>query len=345
VDKIVALRSGALGDCVVAEPALRLLRGAFPQGDITALGDPYGGDLLSAMGHADRVVKLTHRGRKTRYLRELLSLRRQRFDLLVDFQLSGHSRFQIALIGAKHRLGLDKGHRSANNFYTQISPFDRSVHAAVRMAKTLSPLGVEVPLEGLSPQFEIGDRYYEEAANLLRAHEIARPYAILQPTSGQRPEYRRWPAERFAAVADHLSRIGYVVLVTSAARSPGVAAVMEHAHSPIHNLTGATSPLTLAAIIEGASLYVGYNTGPMHIAAAVGTPIVALYDVPNDDFEWYPLGSTPRRLVKAKPVDQFPGWRMDTIEAVEVIHSIEELRSTAPARETQPAGRQFAGLV
>jgi heptosyltransferase-3 len=213
----------------------------------------------------------------------------------------------------------------ANFVYTDIIDFDRSVHAAKRIADTLKPLGVEAGPEDLRAEIILDERYRIEARRLLEERNIPRPYAILQTTTGNRPEYRHWPADRFAQVADHLTRMGYAVVLTSMENSETVRAVMERARLPIYNLTGATDPLVLAALLEGSSLYVGYNTGPMHLAAAVGTPIVALFDVPSDEVQWRPLASAPYRIVKAKSVPQPPGWRMDTVTAEDVISAIEQI--------------------
>jgi ADP-heptose:LPS heptosyltransferase len=256
-------------------------------------------------------------------------LRREKFDLMVDFQMCGRSRIQAAIIAADRRIGLDKGHWMANFVYTDIVNFDYSVHAAKRIANTLQPLGVEAGPDDLRAEMILDECYRTEARRLLDERGIPRPYVILQTTTGHRPEYRHWPAERFARVADHLSRMGYAVVLTSMSTSKTLRAVVGSANLPIYNLTGTTDPLVLAGLLEGASLYVGYNTGPMHLAASVGTPIVALFDVPSDEVQWHPLASAPYRIVKAKTVPQPPGWRMDTVGADEVISAIGQVLSQA----------------
>src|SRR5438045_4167729 len=109
--KIIALRSGALGDCVVSTPALRLLRRRFPEAEITVVGDPYSIRVLEGSPFFDRTIALSHWTMpKLDYLRALIALRREKPDLLIAFNSSGRSRIQTAIIGGRRRLGFDRGH-------------------------------------------------------------------------------------------------------------------------------------------------------------------------------------------------------------------------------------------
>jgi ADP-heptose:LPS heptosyltransferase len=335
MNKIIALRSGALGDCVVSYPALRLLREHYPNAHITVICDPYSGPILEGSGYVDRVLLMAHKGRKLAYLWDLLRLRKEKFDLLIDFQLSGRSIFQVALTGAKRRLGLDKKHWTTRMFYTDLGEYDYSVPAAKRIADTMKPLGIEATPDDLWVRVQTEERHRKDAKRLLDKSGVTKPYVILQTTTGDREEFRRWPTERFAAVADHLTGLGYSVVITSLGNSEAVNAVIEKASLPIHNLVGSTDLMGLAALLEGASLYVGYQTGPMHLAGAMGTPIVALFDVPNYEFQWKPMSSAPVRMLQSKEHPEPPGWRMDTVGEDEVIAAIDDILEEVGTPDTQ----------
>ena len=340
--KILVLRSGALGDCVISFPALRLLRERFPVAEISILGDPYSAPIFQGTPYHDRLELLAHRSSLPRYIWRLLQLRKERFDLILDFQACGRSRVQTVLIGAQRRIGFDKGHFLANVPYTDLVPFNRSVHAARRVAGILEPLGVEVDSAELHSDSGLDPQHQAAATKLLRDSGVKGPYAMLQVTGADRHDNRLWPADRFAAVAEHISRQGMSVVIASRANEPAVNQVIKGSSCPVYNISGATGLPVLASVMGGASLYVGYNTGPMHIAAWLDTPIVALFDRPNDDVEWFPLTAAPSRVVKARTVPEPPGWRLDTVPTDEVVQAVDKVLAEA-SLNTRPLNAHVVG--
>src|SRR5437588_9380504 len=322
---IVVLRSGAIGDCVVSTPLFRELRRCFPAARIAVIADPYSAPILEGCSHINQLLYLSHRGGKLPYFWKLLKLRRRKFDLVIDTQASGRSRIQVALLGGKRRISFDKKNWFANSFYTDLVPFIRSQNSVCRLASLLSPLGWQSEPRELEARVWVRDHHRDQACELLHASGVERPYAVLHVTTAGRPDYRVWPVARFAAIANHLHNLGFCVVVTSACQDREVRQVIDAASCPIHDVTGATEPLVLAALLEAAALYVGYNTGPMHVAAAVGTPIVGLFDIPTDPVEWHPWTRAPYRMLRAKPVDEPPGWRMDTVSTKEVEEAIRQV--------------------
>lgn len=336
--KIIILRSGALGDCVLSTGPLRLLRRRFPSAEITLFGEPATAPLFEGAPFYDKLVAFTHYERsKVDYYRRLFALRRERFDLLIDFQASGGSRIQSVVIGAKTRIGFQRRSRLSNVAYTDPVPHERSTHKLLQLANLLEPLGIRTTTNELQPELPVTEDHRREAGRLLKEAGVHGQFAIMQVTTRPRPDYRIWPMERFVEVAEELHRLGLQVVVTALSRdAEGARNLASMARSPIVNISGKTPALVLAAIAADASLYVGYNTGPMHVAAAMGTPIVALYDVPSDLVEWRPVSIGPVRIVEAKAVSQSPGWRMDTIEVSEVVKAIRDLRpSTRSVRAAE----------
>jgi len=301
------------------------------------IGDPYSAPILEGCTHVNQILCLSHREGKAKYFSKLLKLRRRKFDLLIDTQASGRSRIQAALVRGKRRISFDKQNRFANSFYTDVIPFNRRLHSVERLASLLQPAGWHSQPHELQMRLWVREHHRDRACELLHASGVERPYAVLHVTTAGRPDYRVWPVQRFAAVANYLHSLGCCVVVTSANQDPEIRQVIEAASCPVHDVTGATEPLVLAALLEAAELYVGYNTGPMHIAAAVGTPIVGLFDIPNDSVEWHPWTDAPYEMLQARPVDELPGWRLDTITTKEVEEAIRMvLRQTKAAEHRVP---------
>lgn len=185
------------------------------------------------------------------------------------------------------------------------------------------------------------DAEREEASRLLETGELApgSSYIVLHATAGSGRHLKQWHAERFARVADRIQdELGLKVVISGMGQDehPMVADIVAKVKRPVINLFGKTSVRVLSAIIEAARLYVGCDTGPMHLAAAVNTPIVALFG-PTDPVQWRPWTLAPSRMIRAGlPCSPCPGKTcpynvecMSSIEVEEVMQAVRELHDTA----------------
>jgi lipopolysaccharide heptosyltransferase II len=126
---------------------------------------------------------------------------------------------------------------------------------------------------------------------------IDRPWVVIQP--GARYWFKAWPPERFAELADQLTdRFGCQVLVGgSPEEAPLAKTVVTQAKSRVLSIAGLTDVRTLAALLKRSALFVGNDTGVMHIAAAMGTPVVGLFG-PSNPAEWGPRGGPAEVIYK-----------------------------------------------
>ena len=153
-----------------------------------------------------------------------------------------------------------------------------------RHLRLLEHLGI--PSQGLHKEMPV----FDADRRVLAAHlddAICEPsYIVIHPGASV-PE-RRWPPERFAAVADHLARQGLRIVLTGGANEELVtSAVQGLMRAPAINLTGHTNLGTLAALLESAALLVSNDTGVMHVGESVGTPLVAVSFDP-EAWRWVP---------------------------------------------------------
>jgi ADP-heptose:LPS heptosyltransferase len=280
VRRIAVLRCNALGDYLMATPALAALRHTFPQAELTVLGGVWHADFLSGRpGPVDRVLVVPRvaglAGQSGGAPPEdalpqfLAEARAYRYDLAVQIHGGGAaSNPLVRALGARWSIGLQ-----AEN----ATPLDATVpyryyqSEVFRFLEVVALVGAEGPPE--YPELAVSEQECDAAAQLLPGDG---PWVALHAGAGD--PRRRWARERFAAVADRLAAAGArPVLVGSAADQSASAAVRSHATTPVHDLTGHTDLGTLAAVLRRCAVVVANDSGPLHLARAVGPATVGLY--------------------------------------------------------------------
>ncbi len=305
VRRIAVLRSFGLGDFIGGLPALEALRATYPASEIVLLGVPWQQAFLAGRpGPVDRVALLpagllsatgTEPATGDELERSLNGLRAQRFDLAV--QLFGGGRQSNALIAA---LGarLSVGMRTPD-----APPLDRWIPYLFYQHETLRALEV-VALAGARP-VDPEPRLAVTAADRAEAEAAlpgdGAPLAVLHPGAGD--ARRRWPPERFAAVGDALAAAGARVAVIGTEQEAAIAGrTVAAMRAPAANLCGRLSTGGLAGLLARAAVLIGNDSGPRHLAAAVGAATVAVYWCGN----LITFGPHTRR--RQRPV---LSWRLD----------------------------------
>ncbi len=288
--KILLIKPSSLGDIVLALPALSALRRNFPEARINWLVRPEFAPLLEGHPHLDEIILFDRKllARAWRHptafkaLGSLIStLRRSRFDAVLDLQGLFRTASLAWLSGCKQRVGPVWGRELAHHFYTTaIPPRMEWVHVVDYCLKLVETMGAS----DLSVEFLLPQRPAAAAAahDLLMQHAVDRErYAVIIPGSAQ--VSKCWPADRFAALADRLvSEYGLAVAATG---SPSERMMVDQirglAKHPIANLAGRTSLAELTEVLRSARLVVSNDTGPGHIAAALGRPLVMMFSWSN----------------------------------------------------------------
>ncbi len=291
--RILLIKPSSLGDVTHALPILEGLRTRFPNAQISwQVSDKLAG-LVEGHPALDEVIPFARKyygriGRSPRatvdFCRYVIDLRRRRFDLVVDLQGLFRSGFFAWASRAKTRIGPAQSRECAWIFYNH--PFtvdDPNAHAVDRYWAVAEILGFEH--EPKRFRLPIGEEDRSKVTDLLKAGGIepAAGYAVVFP--GARWETKVWPADRFAAVVDRLGE--EFGLATVVAGSPdeqaACRAVIKHSKSdlPLLDVCGRTTLREASALIEGARLAVTNDSGPMHMADAVGTPLIAVFGPTN----------------------------------------------------------------
>jgi ADP-heptose:LPS heptosyltransferase len=285
VRRIAVLRAGALGDFVFALPAFDALRGAYPDAELVLLGRPWMADFLHERpGTVDRVVVVPcARGvgapvdavEDPAALDEFFTrMRAERFDLAL--QLHGGGRFSnpfVAMLGARITAGMRA---------SDAGPLDRTMpyvyHQNERMRLLEAVALVGAAPRTLQPRLAVTARDRAEADAVLPPSPA--PLVVLQP--GCTDPRRRWPAERFAALADALVDRGAVVAINGCRDERQlVRSILDTMRGDAVDLAGRLSLAGLAGVLSRASVVVGNDTGPLFLAEAVGAATVGIYWLMN----------------------------------------------------------------
>jgi len=299
--RILFIKPSSLGDIVHALPTLAALRQHYPQAHIAWLVKRQWADLLERVEGIDRVWAVGPG--LAGWLSETSRLRAERFDLAVDLQGLFRSALMARLAGCPVRIGFANGREGSPWFYSQqVAVPTSEMHAVDRYLLVADALGAARPA---TPQFRFNisqvDR--EQVSDVLsRAGVRAGSPWIAMNVSARWPT-KRWPAESFAAVADRLHQegAGPVVLIGGAddrADAQAMKALVKT--SSIIDITGLTPLGLLPALLQAASVLVTNDSGPMHVAAAVGTPVVALFG-PTSPVLTGPYGTRHRVLTHQIP--------------------------------------------
>lgn len=302
---ILIVRTDRIGDVVLTLPMISVVRGCFPHSTISLLIRSYTYDLAYGQSHVDRVLRYDAEGRFRSFFAMLSEIRSQAFDTVV----LSHPTFRLALLmalaGIPRRVGT--GYRWYSFLFNRRVYEHRRVsirHEAEYNLSLLKVLGCSwqtVPLPHLILTREsesMADTWYEMLG--LRSDQ---QLVILHPGSGG--SARDWKPANFAALAGILTSKGVTVLITGGPEERSlvdqVAAMADGAPKTFVNDGGL---LPFAAFLKKADLFVSNSTGPLHLAAAVGTPVIAFYPPIREcsPTRWGPLTES-KVIFEPDPVD------------------------------------------
>jgi len=290
--KILIVKTSAIGDVIHSLPALTCLRKKFPEAHIDWLVEEEASEAV--IGHRavntvlvsqrKKWIRLLKQGRLLEAGRGLLSfvrkLRTTEYDLLIDFQGLLKSGIFVFLARAKRKAGFDKGMEHAEGSWIflneRILPINMDQHAIHRERLLLAAL--DISCQEVFFDFPINELHRQEAESLLKENgvDLERPMVAINPLTTWPTKH--WYADRFAQVADQLCAMGQTIVFTGGPQDAvGVETIIAAMTGTAINLAGKTSLKSLAAIYQRAAMLITTDTGPMHLAAAVGTPVVALF--------------------------------------------------------------------
>ena len=302
MNRILVIRGGAIGDFILTLPAIRLLRGRFPEAHIEILGNEQIAALAHRRYYADAIRSLESGG-LARFFAEHSELPSDWADYFASFDLIVSYLFDPDKV-----FGTNLKRAGVKSFIAGPSSLDDSEHAARQLARPLAALGLHLtdPAAKLYPSE--ADRAF--AASCLR--EVGANALALHPGSGS--ENKNWPIENWKRLGDGLISAGQSLLVIAGEADEERASALEAAWRTKPVAFAKNLPLPqLAALLEN-SFFIGHDSGISHLAAAVGARCLLLFGR-TDPAIWAPTNEKVTVL-------RAPGGKLSLLEVETVMAAV-----------------------
>jgi ADP-heptose:LPS heptosyltransferase len=349
--RILLLNRNHIGDCLFTTPAIRALRSAYPEAVLVAAVPPANHDLLASNPCLSEVLVRPLRG-VSEQLRLLREVRRRQFDLVISFQEKSFFYAALARLSGA-RLTVSLQHWRTRAFYHRSVPADPDQHevekyhaiaqavlsplsrsgAGSRRAWSLQPPG--------AMELHVSREHRMRAKAILSELGVADASEFVGINPGATLRVKRWPEDRFAAVGrDLASTYGLTILLFGGrddeARSSAIARSIPGAVS----VAGRTGLGETAALLRRCRLLISGDTGPLHMAVAVGVPSVGLFG-PTDPGRYGPWstdGDVPRPATVLRHPEPCPQCQHPCVHAI----SVEECLAAAELWLNQGEGHAHA---
>lgn len=270
MNRILLFKPGAIGDLLQITPVIRALSVKYPEALISVMvGNAGAASLFKNNPYVYEVLVFDRKGEHASYsafLKLFMEVWKRRFDLVLNFQRSNIKGWLLLLAAMPAR------------YLVYRKSSGRTIHAVKNHLETLIPLGFKQEEAGLELEFYPGEAALAEASDIFCSHGIDRSKVVaLNP--GASHAVNRWSTRQFAELSDLLQAESAIrILLVGGVADRGLAEeIISIVEKPVIDLVGATSIETTGAILSKCRLLISGDTGPMHLATAVGTPVIALF--------------------------------------------------------------------
>jgi heptosyltransferase-1 len=319
--RILLIKPSSLGDIVHTLPTATALKRRFPAASLTWLVKRQWAEVLEGNPALDRIlaVDLSVGG----WPAAIRAVRAGQFDLVVDLQGLLRSAVLGWLSGASVRVGFANGREGSPWFYTQkVAVVDPEMHAVDRYLLIAGCLGASLPMGSLDFPLAADSGADKKVSEMLLSAGAIAGSPLVAINAGARWPTKQWPPSAFAQVADQLQDKGIrVVVIGSAVENHPANTVVGHMRTSAINLVGRTSIKELIALLRRVRLLITNDSGPMHLATAVGTPVVALFG-PTDPIRTGPYGLEHRAIRSGIPCSPCFSRRCVNPKTLECLTSI-----------------------
>jgi heptosyltransferase-2 len=291
--RILIVQTAFLGDVVLTLPLVEMLRQHFPEAQVDVVAVPAHAAVLQQQPGINTVIPYDKRG-KQRGIGDFAAVGRQirarRYDLVLAPHRSLRTALLVACSGSPQRIGFS--HWLTRWAYTATVPRPVKGHEIERSLHLLTALGLPVLPSAPRLKLCVSTVARQRAAEYFIRGGIGSEDVVVGLIPGSQWGTKRWPAEHFAALIDHLAGMPSLrcALFGGPQDRPIAEAILARCTVPVLDLIGQTPLQELSAYLERCAVVVSNDTGPMHIAAAVGRPIVALFGPTTPDMGFAPYG-------------------------------------------------------
>jgi len=306
IEKILVIKLRHIGDVLLTIPAFRALRENFPDAHISALVNSGTEDVLAGHPLIDDIIVFDRGIKKAglldKYLKEfsfLKMIRSKGFDMSVDLTSGDRAAVISRVSGARYRLAYTPGNNGffgKKYLYTHLARKDGGQHMVLQNLDVVKQFGIST--DNLGVDIFIPEDARKFVKNILANSNTSRGSRIVHIHPTSRWLFKCWKDEYMAEVISWLIDKGIKVIVTSSPdkkelyKAKRILSLVSYQlpaiSSQLIDLCGKTTIKQLAAISEASDIFFGVDSAPMHIAAAVGKPVIALFGPTGD--AWKPWG-------------------------------------------------------
>ncbi len=322
--RVLLIQISAIGDVILLTPALRDIRRRYPSAHFTMVTSSINQQLLKHCPYLDETLMFNLKEcakSPVKFFRFIQSLRERRFDLAIDFEHWPRLSALLAYAsGAKRRIGFRADGQHRHYVFTDVVEHVRGKHELLSYMEIAKLMGCKTEdashcrsifqhqlsqstsefrpenienCGGLELEVWVGEEDNRWAGRFLKSHGVKKGEKVvcIHPDAGRTEPRRRWTIEGYVEVADALTqRHGIQILLTGAPSEVTLSQqIAQRIQSKAIIATGKTDVNQLAALFSRCAFVLCGNCGPMHLAAAVGTPVVALHG-PTNPAQWGPWG-------------------------------------------------------
>ena len=336
---ILIVKLSAIGDVVHTLPSLAALRKLYPEANITWAIEDASSDLISDHPYLDRVI-VSHRkqwindlkeGRIRKPIREIRSfiddLKEQPYDLVIDLHGLIKSAVLVLLSSGKRKLGYDSMQELSGLFLNEKIPENMHKHAIDRYLDFLRYLGADAK----EPEYliPIGEENINRVEELLQRNDIDKKDSFVAVSPVALWDTKLWADEKFAGLCDRIAEELKVSVIFTGTEHDKLEHIQSRMKAPSLNMGGKTTLRDLAYLYQRSALLITTDSGPMHLAVAMGTPVIALFG-PTDPSRTGPYGKghvVIRRELSCSPCFLKKCNSMECMSGItieEVFHAVRE---------------------
>jgi heptosyltransferase-2 len=302
--RILIVRTDRIGDVLLSTPVIKALRDGNPSAYISMMVSPYTKDIVEGNPYLDEVIiydkESKHKSWQASF-KFALNLKKKKFDLSLILHPTNRVHLVTYFAGIPKRIGYDRKFGFLLTDRVKHTKQLGEKHELEYSLDLVRYLGIEPKDKNMfMPIKPDSEKWIEE---LFKQEGINKSDKLLAIHPGASCPSKIWPNERFAEVADRLvEKYGFKVFVIAGPKDISLADnVLKHMHRSACNLAGKISVSQLASILKRCQLFISNDSGPVHIASAVGTPVISIFGrnqkglSPN---RWGPVGKKDKILHK-----------------------------------------------
>jgi heptosyltransferase-2 len=302
--RILVVRTDRIGDVVLSTPVIKALRDNYPNAFIAMMVAPFAKDIVNGNPYLDEVIVYDKNIRHKSWFSSIkfaLNLKRKRIDLSIVLHPTNRVHLLAFLAGIPKRVGYA---RKLGFLLTDRIKHTKQLgekHELEYNLDLLRYLGIEpTSCDLFVPINPESEKWVQE---VFEKERINKDDSLLVIHPGASCISKIWPQERFAEVADRLAeKYGFKILIIAGPKDIAAAdAVLKNLHHPAINLAGKTSVSQLVSLLKRCRLFISNDSGPVHIATGVGTPVISIFGRNQkglSPMRWGPVGRNSRVLHK-----------------------------------------------